>query len=59
MSLIDKSAVKRFILDFAAQSRAHKFTRVSPAVLADIEAAVRDKCRKIVHIQPSMGKTVR
>jgi len=59
MSLLNKKAVRGFILDYAERSRAHKYTRVSPQVLDEIEAAVREKCRAIVRVQPSMGKTIR
>lgn len=57
-SLINKSKVKRFILDFASENRAHKFTRVSQETLDKVEAAARSAARAIVTSAPSKGKTL-
>ena len=56
---INKQTVRRFILDYAARTRSHPYTQVAESVYDEIEATVREKCRKIVHIQPSAGKTIR
>lgn len=58
-TLINKSRVRRFILEHAEKSRAHKFTRVAPTVFVQLESVVREKCRQLVHSQPSKGKTIR
>ena len=51
--------MRRFLLDYAERSRPHKYTQVAECVYDQIEAAVREKCRKIVNIQPSAGKTIK
>lgn len=57
--LINKTKTRNFILEYAARTRAHKFTRVAPSVFDQLEASVRDKCRAIIQCQPSKGKTIR
>jgi hypothetical protein len=57
--LISKKGVRQFLLEYAERSRAHRFARVSPTVFAQIEAVLREQCRRIVHGQPSRGKTIR
>lgn len=57
--LINKKAVKAFLLAYAQRHRAHRFTRVANAVLNDIESATATKCRAIVNCHPSLGKTIR
>ena len=59
MTLINRKAVRRFLLDYAARSRAHSYTRVAPEVYGKVEAAVREQCRRIVQSQPSAGKTIK
>ena len=59
-SLIVDSKCRQFILEYAARSKAHKFTRVSmDAIVPQLEAVLREKMRKIVDNQPSMGKTIK
>jgi hypothetical protein len=57
--LINRKAIRAFLLEYAQRSRAHRFVRVSPDVYAQIEATVRETCRRIVHAQPSAGKTIK
>jgi len=57
--LINKQNVRRFILDHAERSRPHKYTQVAPSVYDAVEAAIRERCRQIVHAQPSAGRTIR
>ena len=57
--LINKQNTRRFLLEHAERSRAHRYTRVADGVYDQIELAVREKCRDIVRSQPSAGKTVR
>lgn len=57
--LINRRAVRVFLLGYAQRNRAHRFTRVGDSVFDDIEAAVRQKCRTIVDTQPSAGKTIK
>jgi hypothetical protein len=57
-SIISPSKVKRFILDYAGKSRAHKFSRVSQLAIDKVEAAARSACRHIVDSAPSKGKTL-
>ena len=57
--LINKRKARNFILECAARTRAHKFTRVAPCVYDQLEAVLRDKCRALIHSQPAKGKTIR
>lgn len=57
-TLTNKSKVKRYILDFAAENRAHKFTRVSQEALDKIELAARAAAKSLVMSAPSKGKTL-
>jgi hypothetical protein len=57
--MINKKNVRRFLLDYAERERRHRFTRVAECVYDQIEAAVREQCRRLVHDQPSVGRTIR
>ncbi len=57
--MINRQAIRRFLLEYAERSRAHKFTRVADGVFDQIEGVLREKCRQIVHAQPSAGRTIR
>ena len=56
--LINRSEVRRFILDTFARSRPHlRISRVSGEALDSIEYWLREKLRSEVHSHPSVGKT--
>ena len=55
---LNRSAVRSFLLETAAQTRAHKFSRVSEATLVEINARVMTKCLELVRTAPSRGKTL-
>jgi hypothetical protein len=57
-NLVSPSKVKRFMLDYAAKNRSHKFTRVSKDTIYRVEAAARSAARHIVDTAPSKGKTL-
>ena len=57
-NLINKSKVKKYILEFAQANRAHKFSRVSQEAIDRVEAAARAACKAIVSSAPSIGKTL-
>ena len=57
--MLNKAGIRRFLLEYAKQYRAHQFTRVADGVFDQLESAVREKCRQIVQAQPSKGKTIR
>ena len=57
-SVINRAEVKRRLLQFAKDTRAHKFTRVSEATLNDFEAAVEARIRHHVSSLPSKGQTI-
>lgn len=57
-TLTKPSKVKQFILDYAAQNRAHKFSRVSQETLDKVECAARAAAKAIVTSAPSKGKTL-
>ena len=56
--LINRSEVRKFILDAFARGRPHlRISRVSGEALDKIEYWLREKIRSEVHSQPSVGKT--
>lgn len=59
MSLLNKQNCKKFILEFAAREKHHKFTRVSGDCYPYLESKVRDAIRNLVAGQPSKGVTVK
>jgi len=57
--LINKKKCKQTLLDYAQATRAHKFTRVSEDSLIHLESVVKKEIEKIIHMQPSAGRTIR
>ncbi len=57
-SLLCKSAVKKFLLEYSEREKFHKFTRVSASAIEHIEAQTREACRRLVKSQPSKGMTI-
>jgi hypothetical protein len=61
-ALLNRKAVKRFVLDYCKRSPKsyvrNNMTRVSEQVFIDIESKVREVIRTRVDGQPSKGKTV-
>jgi hypothetical protein len=56
--LINRSEVRKFILDMFARSRPHlRFSRVSQEALDKLEYWLREKIRGEIHSHPSVGKT--
>lgn len=55
---INRTAVKNFLLEHAAATRAHKYQRVSLETLRDINNAVRAVMISKVRTLPSKGKTI-
>jgi len=59
-SLINKSAVKKYILNKLAEDRPHlDFTRVSESALLLLEAKLQDMLDRAVHTHSSSGRTFR
>lgn len=56
---VNKAACRQFIMDFANQTRHHKFSCLDPAVYDEINAVVRKHMMSIVSRNPSAGKTIR
>jgi hypothetical protein len=56
--LINRAEVRRRHLQLAADTRHHKFTRVSKSTLDDIEATVDAMIRRNVRSAPSRGVTL-
>lgn len=56
--LINRTQVRRMMLELSQSTRAGKFTRVSEATLDDAEGALADWVRRRVHSTPSVGKTL-
>lgn len=57
-SLLNKSNVRKFLLDEAGKTRHHKFTRVGAEVYDEIEAELREWMRQKIAFLPSKGKTI-
>lgn len=57
-SVLNRAEVKRRLLQYAKDTRAHPFTRVSEQTLANLEAVVEARIRYHVSSQPSKGKTL-
>jgi hypothetical protein len=55
---LNRTECRNFLLQFAAQNRAHKFSRVSEETLRDINEAVRSVMISKVKALPSKGKTI-
>jgi hypothetical protein len=55
---INQSSCKKFLLEHAAKTRAHKFTRVSSDTLSKLNEAVRNTMINHVQSMPSCGKTL-
>jgi hypothetical protein len=55
---INKAACKKFLLRYAADNRAHKFTRVAKELLVKLNSELTFKMMDAVHSQPSKGKTI-
>jgi hypothetical protein len=56
--VINRTEIRRRHLQFAADTRHHKFTRVSKQTLDNIEASVEAMIRENVRIAPSRGQTL-
>jgi hypothetical protein len=57
-SLINRSAVREFLLWYARENRSHKFTRVSKDTLDNINSQVRALLVGHVSRFPSKGETL-
>lgn len=56
--LLNQAAVKKFLLEYARQTRAHKFSRVSQQTLIKLNEIVRASAIGHVKSLPSKGKTI-
>lgn len=56
--LTSPTNIKKFLLEYAKDHRAHKFTRVSKARLDEAEANMRLWCERVVTAAPSCGQTL-
>ena len=56
--LTSPTRVKKFLLQYAKDKKAHKFTRVSQATMDQIEASCRAHCIRLVESAPSRGQTL-
>jgi len=57
-SLINRTHLRRFLLDHAARTRSHKFHRVSEETFQVLEAKLRNLAIDTVSRHPSVGKTI-
>ena len=55
---LNRSRVRKFLLEQAARTRAHKYTRVSEQTLIELNETVRRQCIARVAQLPSMGKRI-
>jgi hypothetical protein len=58
-NFINKAACKRYLLDYADQTRHHKFIRVDPEVFHELEVVVRKHMRAIVGRNIDFGRTIK
>jgi hypothetical protein len=56
---INKAACKQYLMDYADQTRHHKFSRVDSEVFDELNAVLRKHMRTIISRNPSFGKTLR
>lgn len=59
MSLINRVAVKNFALEWAASTRAQKFTRVGKTFTEAVEAQTRLAIIRLIAAHPSKGVTLK
>jgi hypothetical protein len=57
-SVINRTEIRRRLLQFARDTRHHSFTRVSSDTLNAIEGMVEQAIRLTVQTAPSRGKTL-
>ena len=53
-----RAHVRKFLLEQAARTRAHKYTRVSEQTMIEINEMVRRYCVHRIAALPSLGKTI-
>jgi hypothetical protein len=58
-NFVNKAACRQYIMDWADQSRHHKFGRIAPEVFDELNAVLRKHMKTIVSRNPSFGKTLR
>ncbi len=58
-SLLNKSLIKRAILDIAKRKRSHPFNRVSQEVLTYLERKHLQAIDELVKYHPSKGRTIK
>ncbi len=58
-NFVNKAACKQYIMDWANQTRHHKFSRLDPEVFDELNAVLRKHMKAIVTRNPSFGKTIR
>jgi hypothetical protein len=58
-NFVNKAACKQYIMDWADQTRHHKFSRIDPEVYAELNAVLRKHMKTIVSRNSSFGKTIR
>ena len=59
MSNINWHHCKQSLLTMASERRSHKFSRVSKALLPELEGVIVRHLEAIVTRQPSKGKTIK
>jgi hypothetical protein len=55
---LNRAAVRAFLLEYAASTRHHKFSRVSAQTLLDVNEAVHQILMAKVRQLPSKGRTI-
>lgn len=57
--LLNRSSVKKFALDYAAEHKYHKYSQVSAEFLDRVSRHLKCWIEEAVDRQPSKGKTIR
>jgi hypothetical protein len=58
-NFINKAACRQYIMDWADQTRHHKFSRIDPEIFAELNAVLRKHMKSIVTRNPSFGRTIK
>ena len=58
MSILNKTNIKKLVINYSDIYRGGKFTRVSRSFLTDIEERVKLIIKDSVRQHPSLGKTI-
>ena len=56
---VNKAACRKYIMEFAAKTRHHTFTRLDPGIYDELNGVLRRHMVAIVSRNPTFGKTIK